>query len=113
MSDHVFVVSEWLPKEGKEQELREQFKKLLSLSLENEDGCLSARVTRQIKHPGSPTQSKYTIVLLQEYVDTQAFDIHCNAKYVANFFNTYINNKDTAIVDDWRCRLFSETLLQH
>lgn len=108
MSNHVFVVSEWLAKENHEQELREHLKNILTLSLKNESGCLNARITRQIEHPGSPTKSKYTIVLLQEYVDINAFDIHCNADYVTNFFKTYIENKDTAIVEDWRCRLFTE-----
>jgi len=108
MSNHVFVVSEWLAKVNHEQELRERLKNILDLSLENEKGCLSARVTRQIEHPGSPTKSKYTIILLQEYVNVQAFDIHCNADYVTSFFKTYIENKDTAIVEDWRCRLLSE-----
>lgn len=108
MSNHVFVVSEWLAKENHEQELRDRLKSILTLSLENESGCLNARVTRQIEHPGSPTKSKYTIVLLQEYISVQAFDIHCNADYVTSFFRNYIENKDTAIVEAWRCRLFSD-----
>jgi len=108
MPNHVFVVSEWLAKENQEQELREQFKKLLNLSLENESGCISARVTHQVEHPGSPTKSKYTIVLLQEYADIKAFDIHCKAEYVTNFFKKFIENKETALVEDWQCRLFSE-----
>jgi quinol monooxygenase YgiN len=107
MSNHVFVVSEWLAKEDHEQELRERLKNILDLSLKNEKGCLNARVTRQIQHPGSPTKSKYTIVLLQEYTNVQAFDT-CSADYVTSFFKTYIENKDTAIVEDWQCRLFSE-----
>lgn len=108
MPNHVFVVSEWLAKENHEQELREQFKKLLILTLENEPGCISARVTHQLRHPGSPTKSKYTIVLLQEYDSIQAFDIHCKTEYVANFFKKFIENEETSIVEDWQCRLFSE-----
>ena len=108
MSTHVFVVSEWLPKAGHEQELRQCFKALLALTLEKEPGCIRAHVTHQISHPGSPTQSKYPIVLLQEYRDVASFDAHCAADYVANFFKTYIENKDTAIVAEWSCRLFSE-----
>lgn len=108
MSNHVFVVSEWLAKKNHEQALRTHLRKLLALALDHEDGCLNARVTQQIEHPGSPTKSKYTIVVLQEYIDIQAFDFHCNTDYVANFFKTCIENKDTGIVEDWRCRLFSE-----
>ena len=108
MSGHVFVVSEWLPKEGKDQEVWELFKKLMTLFKEKEKGCIRAHATRQIQHPGSPGVSKYKIVVLQEYVDIKAFDIHCNADYVTSFFKKYIENKDTAIIEDWQCRLFSE-----
>lgn len=108
MSTHVFVISEWLPKEKCEQKCWTQFKELMALTLKNETGCLSARVTRQVSHPGSPGKSKYTIVLQQEYIDVKAFDIHCNANYVKNFVEKYIENEETAIIQDGTCRLFSE-----
>ena len=108
MSGHVFVVSEWLSKENCEEELWKHCKKIMTLTLENESGCIRAHATRQIPHPGSPGKSKYKIVLLQEYVDIKAFDIHCNAEYVINFFRKYIEDEETSIVKDWRCRLFSE-----
>lgn len=108
MSGHVFVVSEWLPKENREQELWNHCRKIMALTLKNESGCIRAHATKQIPHPGSQGKSKYTIVLLQEYVDIKAFDIHCNADYVTNFFKKYIENEETSIVKDWRCRLFSE-----
>lgn len=107
MSNHVFVVSEWLPKEGKDDALWEVLKGLMVLS-RKERGCVRAHATRQISHPGSPSQSKYTIVLLQEYIDINAFDIHCASDYVTNAFRKFIENKDTALVKDWQCRLFSE-----
>lgn len=100
MSGHVFVVSEWLPKENCEQELWKQFKQLMALTLENESGCIRAHATRQILHPGTPGKSKYKIVLLQEYVDIKAFDIHCNADYVINLFKKYIQDEQTSIVQD-------------
>lgn len=108
MSGHVFVVSEWLPKEGCDQKLWNQFKKIMALTLEKETGCVRAHATRQISHPGSPGKSKYTIVLLQEYVDIKAFDIHCAAEYIKNCFKELIENEETALVADWQCRLFSE-----
>lgn len=108
MSDRIFVVSEWLPKEGYDQELYRQFKKLMALTLAKEKGCVRAHATRQISHPGSPSKSKYPIVLLQEYVDVKAFDVHCAADYVTDFFKEFIENKETAIVADWQCRLFKE-----
>lgn len=108
MNHPVFVVSEWLPKEGHEQELWQCFKELLALTLKKEPGCKRAHVTRQMVHPGAPSKSKFKIVLLQEYENVQAFDMHCQSEYVAHFFKTYIENKETAIVAEWQCRLFSE-----
>lgn len=39
MSDHVFIVSEWLPKEGKDQELWEHFRRLMALSRKKRGLC--------------------------------------------------------------------------
>jgi quinol monooxygenase YgiN len=108
MSGHVFVVSEWLPKENCEEELWVFFKELLALTKKNESGCIRAHATRQILHPGAPGTSKYKIVLLQEYVDIKAFDVHCQADYVKNAFKKYVEDEETSLVKEWRCRLFSE-----
>ena len=108
MSTHVFVVSEWLPKKNCEQECWQQLKKLMAQTLENEKGCVSARAMRQISHLNSPGKSKYTIMLQQEYMNVEAFDIHCNTEYVKNFVKKYIENKETALIEDGTCRLFSE-----
>ncbi|MBS0287612.1 MAG: antibiotic biosynthesis monooxygenase [Proteobacteria bacterium] len=107
MSNHVFVVSEWLPKENCEQELTNQFKKLMALTKENEKGCIRAHVTKQIAHPGAPGKSKYKIVLLQEYINQQAFDIHCASEYVKEFAQRLLLGNE-AIIEEWTCRLFSE-----
>lgn len=101
MSGHVFVVSEWLPKENCEEELWENFKQLMAKTKEKESGCIRAHATRQISHPGSPGKSKFTMVLLQEYVDVQAFDVHCSSDYVKRAFDTCL-----PLVEDWTCRLF-------
>lgn len=108
MSGHVFVVSEWLPKENREEELWDFFKELMALTKQSERGCIRAHATRQIPHPGAPGKSKYKIVLLQEYVDIKAFDAHCHADYVQKAFKKYIEDEETSIVEDWCCRLFSE-----
>ena len=107
MSGHVFVVSEWLPKENREKECW-QFLTNLMDSTRKEPGCIRAHATRQIAHPGSPGKSKYTIVLLQEYVNLKAFDAHCNADYIKNGFKKYVDDKETGLVKDWTCRLFGE-----
>lgn len=105
MSEHVFVVSEWLAKEGCDQVLWTQAQHVMALTAK-EAGCVRAHATRQIQHPGSLGQSKYTIVLLQEYVNVAAFDLHCASDYIIRFFETYVSNSDTAIVEEWQCRLF-------
>lgn len=107
MSNHVFVVSEWLAKKGKDDELWEVLNNLMVLSRQ-ESGCVRAHATRQVLHPGSPSKSKYNIVLLQEYIDIAAFDVHCASDYVSSAFKKHIENKNTAIVEEWQCRLFSE-----
>jgi len=108
MPTHVFVVSEWLPKEGCEHELWLRLKNIMALSLENEKGCLRAHATKQVLHPGAPSKSEYSIILLQEYVDLKAFDIHCASDYVAQAFKEMVEDPATAMVADWRVRLFSE-----
>ena len=108
MSDHVFVVSEWLPKKGHEQEVWDKFKQLMAVTKAQEKDCIRAHATRQIAHPGSPGKSKYTIILLQEYLNIEAFDAHCKAHYVIDFVKNYIENKEAAIIEDGTCRLFSD-----
>lgn len=110
MTKPVFVVSEWLPKKECEEELSRRFKELLSLTLKKEKGCKRAHVTHQIQHPGSPGKSKYTLVLLQEYENLNAFDQHCAADYVKSFVSEHIENKVPGknLVEAWTCRLFSE-----
>ncbi len=103
----VFVVSEWSAQENKENELWDQLKKIMDLS-RKEPGCIRAHATRQITHPGSPGISKYTIVLLQEYANIEAFDKHCAQNYVQDFFKNYIENNNRSIINDWTCRLFQE-----
>jgi quinol monooxygenase YgiN len=85
----------------------EFFKELMAVTKNSESGCLRAHATRQIPHPGAPGKSKYKIVLLQEYVDIQAFDAHCQADYVKNAFKKYVADEETSIVQDWQCRLLS------
>ncbi|MBS0585976.1 MAG: hypothetical protein JSR76_06730 [Verrucomicrobia bacterium] len=93
MSGHVFVVSEWLPKENCEEKLWIALKELMALTKKNESGCIRAHATRQISHQGAPGKSKYKIILLQEYVDLKAFDMHCQASYVkSSFMSLFIAN---------------------
>jgi hypothetical protein len=47
-------------------------------------------------------------VSFQEYKNLDAFETHCKSDYVAEFFNTYVQNENSGIVEDWTCRLFNE-----
>jgi len=49
----LFVVSEWLPIKNHEEELWNEFKKLMALTLAKEKGCLRTHATPQISHPGA------------------------------------------------------------
>jgi quinol monooxygenase YgiN len=106
MSSHVLVISEWLSKKNHEQELFESFKNLASLTLEKEKGCIKYNVTRPIDHPAAKGESKYTILLIQEYENIDAFDNHCKSEHVAEFVKKHVG--DESIIVDWRCRIFSE-----
>jgi len=107
LSGHVFVVSEWLAVDGKDQELWEKLSDLIALTKE-ERGCIRAHVTRQVSHPGSPGVSIYKIFLLQEYQSITDFNLHCETSYVTDFFKNYIDNPDSDLVSQWTCRLFNE-----
>lgn len=107
MSESVFVVSEWLAKPGKDQELWKHAKHIMA-STRKEKGCLRAHAVRQVSHPGAPGKSKFTIVCLQEYKNLEAFDTHCQAGYVTEFFSSCVQNPKSAIVEEWTCRLFNE-----
>src|SRR3990167_6410704 len=108
MVGHVFVGSEWLPKEHCEEELWDLLKNVMALTKENEGGCVRAHATRQIPHPSAPGKSKYKFILLQEYVDISAFEAHCQADYVKSAFKKYIDDEKTSLVEEWTVRLFGE-----
>ena len=102
---NVFVVSEWLANNGRDQELWDRLNDIIFLT-KQESGCIRAHVTRQIPHPGSLGTSSYKIVLLQEYENVTDFDAHCRASYVTDFFEG--DNGGIDLVSKWTCRLFSE-----
>lgn len=107
MSESFFIISEWLAQPGKDQELWQQAKKLIA-SVQKEEGCLRAHVVRQMVNPCATGTSKYAIVSFQEYKNLDAFETHCKFYHVSEFFNTYVQNEDTGIFEDWTCRLFNE-----
>ena len=109
MSEPVFVISEWLPKEGCDQEVVERLKSLMDMTRTSEKGCVQAYAFEQIAHPKSPGTSKYKIVLFQEYKALADFNTHTEMPYVKEFVKTYIEHPETAIIQDGTCRLFRKS----
>lgn len=103
MSKGVFVISEWLPKNGHEEEFWEKAKMHMKRT-QKEEGCISARITKPVDHPRMPEQTKYTVVLLQQYKNVEAFTDHCNNHDIKDFFKGEMSH----LVDDWRWRLVQE-----
>lgn len=107
MSSKVYCVAEFKAKNGKEQEL---FEALMSLepSTYREDGCIQYTVTRQIKSSFASGTSKYDIVLLEKFINKDAFEWHNSQSYIKDFFNKYVASSTTSIVEDFNVRLFSD-----
>ena len=107
MSSRLYCIAEFEPKAGAEQELFEKLATLESLSL-REDGCIRYRVTRQIKHPQAPSESKFPIMFNEEWASREVFDIHCAQPYLTEFFKKYVETPETSLVKDCSVRIFSD-----
>lgn len=109
MSKKIYCIAEFAPKHGCEQELFEALMGLEPLS-SREDGCIKYKVTRQIKHPQALSESKFSIVFHEEWASVEDFDLHCSKPYMVEFFNKYVENADTSIIDDCSIRVFSDEI---
>jgi quinol monooxygenase YgiN len=107
MSSIVYCVAEFKAKKGKEQELFEALMALEPITY-REDGCIQYMVTRQIESSFALGVSKYNIVLLEKFINKEAFEWHNSQSYIKDFFNKYIANDTTSIVEDFNVRLFSD-----
>ncbi|KAJ6644971.1 Succinyl-diaminopimelate desuccinylase [Pseudolycoriella hygida] len=107
MSSRLYLIAELMAKPGKEEEL---FKVLLGLEplTLREDGCIRYRVTRQIYHPVSTTESKFTIMFNEEWANKTALDTHLEKPYMKEFVDKYIKSPDTSLVSDINIRIFSD-----
>ena len=110
MSNHVIVISEWLPKKDRHNDLLKVFKELAAITMQKEKDCIRYSVTQQVEHPGAPGKSKFTIILIQEYSNPKAFDAHCVSEHVQAFAKKYFED-DNSLIEDWQCRLFSPEAL--
>lgn len=111
MSKHVIVISEWLPKENCEQDLLEIFHDLARKTLEAEKGCIQYNVSKQMAHPSTTEPRDFKIMLMEEFQSIEDFEKHCEAPYVAALFNKLFANKNTSLVDNYECRVFSKATI--
>lgn len=93
MSNHVTVISEWIPETGCEDTLWTRLKELMKTTETVEGGCLQARCLKQIAHPNAKGKSKYLFVLMQEYDSVESFDVHCESLHVRDFVKRYVEGE--------------------
>ncbi len=105
MSKRVYCVAEFLPKEGKFEEL---FKKLQALEPNTlrEDGCIQYRVTRQIQSPFAEGKG-FPIVFNEIWEDLASFETHCQRDEIVEFFQTACLAED-GLAQDWNVRIFTD-----
>lgn len=97
MTDRVYVLAQFKPKEGKEAELFEVLKALEPDSY-REEGCIQYMLTRQIDHP-SATNNEYTIVFNEIWEDAECWSAHGRRKQIQHFFETQVQ-AETGLVAD-------------
>jgi quinol monooxygenase YgiN len=108
MSEHILLISEWLPKENCEQRLLEAFQDLARKTLDDEKGCVQFNVSKQLLHSKTTAPRDFKIMLMQEYESVEDFEKHCEAPYVVEAFEVLLENKGTALIDNYECRIFSK-----
>ena len=105
MSSTVYCVAQFLPKEGKEQELFEVLQSLEPNTL-REDGCLQYRVTRHIQSPFADGKS-FPIAFNEQWANMAAFEAHCQRKEIAAFFEKYCQAED-GLAADWNVCIYTD-----
>lgn len=111
VSKNVIVISEWLPKEKCEQALLDVFLDLARKTLKSESGCIQYNVSKQMTHHNTTAPRDFKIMLMQEFKSIEDFEKHCEAPYVLTLFDQLIANKNTALIDNYECRVFSKAAI--
>ena len=105
MSSKVYCVAQFLPKIGKDQALFNTLQNLEPNTL-REDGCLSYRVTRQIKSGFAEGQS-FPIVFHEIWANMAAFEAHCQRQEIVDFFSEVCLSK-AGLAADWNVCVYSD-----
>jgi quinol monooxygenase YgiN len=105
---NVIVISEWLPKENCEHGLFEAFRDLAWQTLSAEKECIQYIVSKQMTHHNTTQPRDFKIMLMQEFKSIEDFERHCEAPYVVALFDKLVSNKNTSLIDNYECRVFSK-----
>jgi quinol monooxygenase YgiN len=97
MSNRVYVLAQFKPKEGKEAELFEVMKALEPDSY-REEGCIQYMLTRQISHP-SASNTEFTIVFNEIWENAEAWSAHGRRSQIKHFFESQVL-AESGLVED-------------
>ena len=105
MSQKVYCIAQFQPKEGKLDELFEVLKALEPNS-NREDGCLQYLVTRHIESPFAEGES-YPIAFNEIWANNAVFEAHCQRKEIQEFFETQCV-AETGLVAKWNVCIYTD-----
>ena len=105
MSQKIYCIAMFKPKEGK---LNQLFKVLQSLEANTlrEDGCIQYMVTRHIKSDFAGGES-FPIVFNEIWRDKSAFEAHCQRQEIVEFFETHCV-AETGLVEQHNVCVYSD-----
>lgn len=95
MEKEIVCVAQFLAKEGKEDELKQGFLKLIPLT-HSEEGCIRYELNQALDN-----KRKFTFV--EKFANKEAFDLHCDTDYIKDFFkdiNLYVDWQDITIFEE-------------
>lgn len=105
MSKKVYCIAQFLPKDGKFDEL---FAVLQALepNTTREDGCLQYVVTRHLISPFADGKS-FPIAFNEVWQDMESFEAHCQRDEITQFFQLHCESEQ-GLVADWNVCVYSD-----
>ena len=105
MSQKIYCIAQFTPKDGKLGELFDRLKQLEPDTL-REDGCISYIVTKHITNQFAQGQSM-PIVFNEIWASQNAFETHCQQSYIVDFFENECLAKD-GLVQKYNVTVYSD-----
>lgn len=96
MSNMIYCIAQFTPKEGKFNTLFQTLKALEADTL-REEGCLEYRVTKHIQNPFAEGKSM-PIVFHEKWRSIEDFEQHCQRKEIIHFFEKECLNKNGLVL---------------